>query len=46
MIIVFISLFIPVGLVFWALCKAAPRDPYEDEEQEKYLEEWRRRHRK
>lgn len=46
MIIVFVSLFVPVGLICWALCKATPKDPREDEEQIKYLEEWRRRHRK
>lgn len=46
MIIVFASLLIPVGLMLWALCKSTSKDPRKDEEQERYLAEWERRHRK
>lgn len=28
----------------WAICVATPQEPGEDEEQEKYLKEWRKNH--
>ena len=34
------------GLLCWALCAVTPRDQKEDEEQEKYLKEWREKHKK
>ena len=30
----------------WAICASIPHDPAEDEEQEKYLKEWREKHKK
>ena len=30
----------------WAICASVPHDPAEDEEQEKYLKEWREKHKK
>lgn len=34
------------GLLCWALCAVTPRDQKEDEEQERYMEEQKRRHEK
>lgn len=44
--IVGIALIITVVLFSWALCVAIPPDPEEDKEQERYIAEWERRHRK
>lgn len=30
----------------WSICASIPHDPAEDEEQEKYLKEWREKHKK
>ena len=30
----------------WAICASIPHDPAEDDEQEKYLKEWREKHKK
>lgn len=37
-------LFVAAGLLCWAICASIPPDPEEDEEQERYLEEWERKH--
>lgn len=44
--IVGILLILTVLFICWALCASIPTDPQEDEEQERYLAEWERRHRK
>lgn len=44
MIIVAIITFLVVVGIEWAICAAIPREPWEDEEQEKYLKEWREKH--
>lgn len=46
MINAFISFLAIAGLTCWALCASIPLYPGEDEEQERYLTEWERRHRK
>ena len=46
MIYVAIVTGIIVAVAGWAICTSIPHDPGEDEEQEKYLEDWKRRHRK
>ena len=46
MIIAFISFLAIAELLCWILCMSIPPDPGEDEEQERYLTEWERRHRK
>ena len=42
-IVAIITLLVAVG-IGCAICAAIPRDPWEDEEQEKYLKEWRKKH--
>lgn len=42
-IVAIITLLVAVGIE-WAICAAIPREPWEDEEQEKYLKEWRKNH--
>lgn len=44
MIIVFISFVLVGSLIYWALCKAIPRDPNEDEEQ--MIKEWEKEHKR
>lgn len=44
MIIVAIITFLVVAGIGWAICVATPQEPGEDEEQEKYLKEWRKNH--
>ena len=46
MIYVAIVTGIIMAVAGWAICASIPHDPAEDEEQEKYLEDWKRRHRK
>lgn len=46
MIIVAIITFLVVVGIEWAICASIPHDPAEDEEQEKYLKEWREKHKK
>lgn len=46
MIIVAIITLLVIAGIGWAICTSIPHDPGEDEEQEKYLEDWKRRHRK
>lgn len=42
--IVGVALIMMVVLFSWVLCAAIPPDPEEDEEQERYIAEWERRH--
>lgn len=42
-IVSIITLLVAVG-IGCAICAAIPREPWEDEEQEKYLKEWRKKH--
>ena len=42
-IVAIITLLVAVG-IGCAICAAIPREPWEDEEQEKYLKEWRKKH--
>lgn len=46
MIIVFISLLAVAESICWALCASITPEPGEDEEQERYLAEWERKHEK
>lgn len=46
MIYVAIVTGIIVAVAGWAICASVPHDPVEDEEQEKYLKEWREKHKK
>lgn len=46
MIIVAVVTFLVILGIDWAICAAIPRDPYEDQEQERYLAEWGRKHEK
>lgn len=39
-----IVLILTALFICWALCASIPSDPEEDEEQEKYLKEWREKH--
>ena len=43
MIIVAIITLLVIAGIGWAICSSIPHDPEEDEEQEKYLKEWKRR---
>lgn len=45
-LIPFISFVAAAGLLCWTLCASIPPDPGEDEEQERCLEEWERKHEK
>lgn len=40
--IVMIAVFF--SLLCWTLCAVSPRDEKEDEEQERYLKDWERKH--
>lgn len=40
-IVIIITLLVAVG-IGCAICAAIPKDPWEDEEQEEYLKEWRK----
>ena len=42
-IVSIIALLVAVG-IGCAICAAIPNDPWEDEEQEEYLKEWRKKH--
>lgn len=44
MIIVAIITLLVIAGIGWAICASIPHDPAEDEEQEKYLKEWREKH--
>lgn len=44
-IVTVITLAIAAGIE-WAICASIPHDPAEDKEQEKYLKEWREKHKK
>ena len=44
MIIVAIITLLVIAGIGCAICAAIPREPWEDEEQEKYLKEWRKKH--
>ena len=44
--IVGIALIIMVVLFSWPQCASIPPDPEADEEQERYIAEWKRRHEK
>ena len=44
MIIVAIITLLVVAGIEWAICVAIPNNPWEDEEQEEYLKEWRKKH--
>ena len=44
--IVGVALIMLVVLFSWVLCASIPTDPEENEEQERYIAEWKRRHRK
>ena len=46
MIYVAIVTVIIMAVAGWAICTSIPHDPAEDEEQEKYLKEWREKHKK
>lgn len=46
MITVAIITLLVIAGIGWVICASIPHDPGEDEEQEKYLEDWKRRHRK
>lgn len=43
-LIPFMSFLAAAGFIRWALCASIPPDPEEDEEQERYLKEWRKKH--
>lgn len=42
-VVAIITLGIAVGGL-WAICAAIPREPWEDQEQEEFLKEWRNKH--
>lgn len=42
--IVGVALIMMVVLFSWALCASVSKNPEEDEEQERYIAEWKRRH--
>lgn len=42
-IVAVITLVIAAG-IGWAICAAIPREPWENEEQEEFLKEWRKKH--
>ena len=42
--IVGVTIIMMVVLFSWVLCAAIPPDPEENEEQERYLAEWERKH--
>lgn len=42
--IVGVALIMTVVLFSWIICAAIPPGPEEDEEQERYIAEWERRH--
>ena len=44
MIIVAIITLLVIAGIGWAICAAIPKDPWEDEEQEEFLKEWREKH--
>ena len=44
MIIVAIITLLVAAAIGWAICAAIPREPWEDQEQEEFLEEWRKKH--
>ena len=46
MIIVAIITLLVIAGIGWAICASIPHDPEENEEQEKYLKEWREKHKK
>ena len=46
MIVVAIITILVIAGIGWAICAAIPSEPGEDEEQEKYIQEWRRSHKK
>ena len=46
MIYVAIVTGIIMAVAGWTICASIPRDPAKDEEQEKYLKEWREKHKK
>ena len=46
MIIVAIITLLVIGGVGWAICTSIPHDPSEDDEQEEYLNEWRKEHKR
>ena len=46
MIYVAIVTVIIMSVAGWAICASIPHDPAEDEEQEKYLKEWKEKHKK
>ena len=46
MIYVAIVTVIIMAAAGWAICASITHDPVEDDEQEKYLKEWREKHKK
>lgn len=44
MIVVAIITLLAVAGIGWAICAAIPREPWEDQEQEEFLNEWRKKH--
>lgn len=42
-IVAIMTLLVAVG-IGCAICAAIPKDPWEDEEQEEFLKEWREKH--
>lgn len=44
MIIAAIITILVIAGIGWAICAALPRESWEDQEQEEFLEEWRKKH--
>lgn len=44
MIVVAIITLLAVAGIGWAICAAIPKESWENEEQEEYLNEWRKKH--
>ena len=44
--ILIVCIVILFGICSWCLCASIPKDSHDDEEQIKYLKEWREKHKR